>query len=88
MAALQTVTTGQVQYAGIVPISPDGAIQQIQWMGSTDAGCVTIASRNCEFSTVVQAWKERAANVALRDIVRSKGGVVNPKQPKVPGRTR
>jgi hypothetical protein len=49
-AAFQTLVTSQVEYAGLVPISPDGAIQQVQWSGGL-SGCVTRASRNSEFSS-------------------------------------
>jgi hypothetical protein len=65
-AAFQTLETGQVEYAGVVPISPDGAIQQVEWRGGT-AGCVTRASRNSEFSLVVPPWHERRAAERRRD---------------------
>ena len=57
-AEFQTLETGLVEYAGIVPINPDGAIQQIEWSGGL-SGAVTRASRNNEFSLVVPAWHER-----------------------------
>ena len=47
-----------VEYAGIVPISPDGAIVQVQWTGGA-AGGLTRAGRNSEFSLTVPSWNER-----------------------------
>ncbi|HLJ10987.1 MAG TPA: hypothetical protein VKU82_07355 [Planctomycetaceae bacterium] len=57
-AEFETLETDQVEYAGIVPISPDGAIQQVEWLGGPGGG-LTRASRNSEFSIVVPASKER-----------------------------
>lgn len=57
-AEFQTLETDVVEYAGVVPISPDGAIQQVEWSGGL-SGCVTRASRNSEFSLVVPPWHER-----------------------------
>ena len=55
-----------VEYAGIVPISPDGAIQQVEWSGGL-SGCVTRASRNSEFSLVVAPYHERRQAERRRD---------------------
>ena len=54
----ETLETDVTEYAGIVPISPDGAIQQVEWSGGL-SGCVTRASRNSEFSVTVPPWHER-----------------------------
>lgn len=59
-AEFQTLLTGYMEYAGITPISPDGAIQQVEWRGGLSGG-TTRASRNSEFSLVVPSWKERRA---------------------------
>jgi hypothetical protein len=86
-AGFQTLETGVVEYAGVVPISPDGAIQQVEWSGGL-AGCVTRASRNSEFSLVVPPFPERrqaerrrdqprvspASAAALREVRERKGG--------------
>lgn len=72
---LQTLQMAQLQYAGIVPISPDGAIQQVQWTGGL-GGAITIASRNSEFSATVPPWKERAAAVLQRQQSAAARGVV------------
>ncbi len=49
---------GDIQYAGLVPISPDGAIQQVTFdVGRR--GTTTRASRNREHSNIVTPWKER-----------------------------
>ncbi|HEY3966797.1 MAG TPA: hypothetical protein VGM05_19700 [Planctomycetaceae bacterium] len=50
--AYETRITDFVEYAGIVPINPDGAISQIQWLAGA-GGAVTRASRNNEFSLSV-----------------------------------
>lgn len=64
-AEFQTLQTSDAEYAGLIPISPDGAIRQIAWSGGPN-GAVTRASRNQEFSTLVPAWKERRAIEANR----------------------
>lgn len=45
-------------YAGLVAISPDGAIQQVSW-NITENGTTTRAGRNTEFSSVVPPYKQR-----------------------------
>lgn len=65
-AEFETLATDEVEYAGIVPISPDGAIQQVQWSGSP-SGAVTRASRNNEFSLVIPPWHERRHAERRRD---------------------
>lgn len=61
----QVLTSADVEYAGIVPISPDGAIQQVAWSG-TPQGAVTRASRNQEFSILIPSWRERRATETNR----------------------
>jgi hypothetical protein len=61
----QVLTSADVEYAGIVPISPDGAIQQVAWSGSPQ-GAVTRASRNQEFSILIPSWRERRATETNR----------------------
>ena len=75
-AELQTLRQGNVTYAGIIPISPDGTIQQVAWASGPD-GAVTQAGYNSEFSLVVPSWAERrqierarAYNAAGRKIAR------------------
>jgi hypothetical protein len=53
--AYETRLTDFVEYAGIVPISPDGAISQVNWSASA-AGAVTRAGRNSEFSLAVPPY--------------------------------
>lgn len=65
LAALETRETAQAEYAGIVPISPDGAIYQVVWSGSPD-GAVTHAGRLVEFATSVPAYAERQSLHAER----------------------
>lgn len=59
-AEFQTFETAQVEYAGLVPIAPDGAIHQIVWSGGPH-GAITRAGRNQEFSSLVPGWNERRA---------------------------
>jgi hypothetical protein len=47
-----------VEYAGLVPINPDGAISQVHWSGGP-AGTVTRAGRNSEFSLTVPTFADR-----------------------------
>ena len=65
LAQFQVLATADVEYAGIVPIPLDGAIQQVVWSGSPQ-GAVTRASRNQEFSIMVPSWKERRASETNR----------------------
>ncbi len=65
-AGFQTLETDVVEYAGVVPISPDGAIQQVEWSGGL-SGCVTRASQNSEFSLVVPPFHERRQAERDRD---------------------
>lgn len=54
----QIEQTADLTYAGLLPISPDGAIQQVTWQ-SGPQGCYTRASRNSEHSRIVPSYKER-----------------------------
>jgi hypothetical protein len=67
-AEFQTLETAQVEYAGLVPIAPDGAIHQIVWSGGP-RGAVTRAGRNQEFSAFVPGWNERRARETSRRAV-------------------
>lgn len=58
LTAYQTLQTSDAEYAGLIPISPDGAIHQVAWSGGPQ-GAVTRAGRNQEFSTLVPPWKTR-----------------------------
>lgn len=54
----QTTITNEITYGGIVPISPDGAIQQVTWsVGNGPA--TTQASRNSEHALYVPPFAER-----------------------------
>ncbi|MBS0263892.1 MAG: hypothetical protein JSS02_18280 [Planctomycetes bacterium] len=61
-ALYETRLTDFVEYAGLVPISPDGAITQVQW-SATERGAVTRASRNSEFSLVAGMSRVSACTV-------------------------
>lgn len=58
LARFDVVVTTNVELRGIVPISPDGAIQQVTWKGGF-GGATTTASRNNEWSTEVMPFEER-----------------------------
>ncbi len=49
-----------VEYAGLLPISPDGAIQQVSWQVGPGSA-KTRASRNTEFDVVLPDYKQRRA---------------------------
>jgi len=51
-AEWMTRETADVEYAGLLPISPDGAIAQVEWRVGPE-GATTRASRNAEFATSV-----------------------------------
>jgi hypothetical protein len=55
----QTPTPQQITYAGLLPISPDGAIQQVTWSVSSSSGATTRASRNNEFDYHIPPFRER-----------------------------
>lgn len=61
----QSPETAQVEYNGILAISPDGAISQVEWAGS-ESGCTTKASRNTEFSLVVPSYQQRREITRVR----------------------
>lgn len=68
-AGFETLETDFVEYAGIIPIGPDGAIQQVEWTGGP-TGALTRASRNSEFSLVVPSDPERRRAERARGAVR------------------
>lgn len=53
-----TTPTNDIQYAGLLAINPDGAIQQVTWNVGPE-GATTRASRNAEFNLAVPSYKER-----------------------------
>lgn len=67
--ALRPEPSTDIQYAGIVPISPDGAIQQVSFkVGRGPA--VTRASRNIEFDLNVPSYKERRRREKVAELAR------------------
>lgn len=50
--------SADMEYAGIIPINPDGAIQQVSWSVGPH-GATTRASRNSEFALYVPGYEER-----------------------------
>jgi hypothetical protein len=59
MLEYQTTFPQDTTYGGIVPISPDGAIQQVSWTVGVQGGAITRASRNSEFSLHTVPYRER-----------------------------
>ncbi len=53
-------------YAGIYPIEPDGAIQQVTWSVGGGQPATTRASRNTEHATYLPSFPERRRNEDLR----------------------
>ena len=64
--AYQTRSPRSISYAGLVPINPDGAIQQVSWSVAEGQGATTRASRMQEFSLVVPPYKERRMYEKMR----------------------
>jgi hypothetical protein len=62
----QTPLPQDLAYAGLWPISPDGAIQQVGWSVGPE-GATTRASRNSEFSTAVPLYQTRRFFEQLRN---------------------
>lgn len=58
-AQYQTLRQGNSRYAGIVAVSPDGAIHQVQWSGGVGSPAYTHASLNSESSLIVPSQAER-----------------------------
>lgn len=59
MAAKYQTTAAQVQtWNGIVPVDPDGVVQQVSW-SIGPAGIYTTAGTNSEFSTYLPAYSAR-----------------------------
>lgn len=55
----ETASPLEVTYDGIIPINPDGAIQQITWEVVEGQGATTRASRNDEHEYRLPSYKER-----------------------------
>jgi hypothetical protein len=55
----QTAPATDVQYAGIVRIEPDGAIQQVTWHVGGGSEATTRASRNAEHSLYSPSYEEK-----------------------------
>lgn len=53
-------------YAGVVPIEPNGAIQQVTWSVGGGQPATTRASRNTEHSTYLPSYPERRRNETFR----------------------
>jgi hypothetical protein len=62
----QTPLPQDLAYAGLWPISPDGAIQQVGWSVGPE-GATTRASRNSEFSTAVPLYQTRRLFEQIRN---------------------
>jgi hypothetical protein len=63
----QTPRSRDITYAGLLPINPDGSIQQVSWSVAQGEGAITRASHNTEYSTTVPSFKERRMLERLRD---------------------
>lgn len=67
--ALEADPATDIQYGGIVPISPDGAIQQVSF--SVGGGpATTRASRNVEHDLAVPTWEERRRREKIAELDR------------------
>lgn len=70
--AYQGVETDEREYPGILPIDPDGAIQQVGWTvrTGTNGGAFTTASRNSEYSLAVPTYKESKRIAAAQEALK------------------
>lgn len=60
MLKFQVFPSDTKEYNGLVPIPLDGAIQQVTYnVTGSEAGTFTVASQNCEHSTVYPRYPER-----------------------------
>ena len=59
LASYQAKASQERSYAGLVPINPDGAIQQVTFSAVEGQGCTTRASRNNEYHLAIPNYKER-----------------------------
>lgn len=59
LASYQAKATQERSYAGLVPINPDGAIQQLTLSAVEGQGCTTRASRNNEYHLAIPNYTER-----------------------------
>ncbi|HEY3788417.1 MAG TPA: hypothetical protein VGL71_06150 [Urbifossiella sp.] len=76
-------TSGRT-YSGIIPFSPDGAIQQMTWSVGGGRPATTVASRNTEHNVFVPNYPERRRKEQILNFFRKadagvgRGGPVNP----------
>lgn len=61
----QTTQPHERAWAGIIPLSPDGAIEQVSWQVSK-AGAVTRASRHTEHDVTIPSYEERQSAILLQ----------------------
>lgn len=59
LAEYQVQEAGSITYAGLLPISPDGAIRQVTWTITDNGFAFTRASRNREELLVTPSYEER-----------------------------
>lgn len=64
-AAYQTPLPQEIAYAGLIELSPDGAIQQVTW-SIGPGGTTSRASRNDEFTVVAPSFEQRRVQERLR----------------------
>jgi len=57
----------EITYAGLIPISTDGAIQQVTWSVSNTSGATTHVCRNDEFHPYVPPFRERRVYEQVRN---------------------
>jgi hypothetical protein len=70
VAEYQTPVGQTIQYAGLMPIQLDGAIQQVTWSISS-RGTITVASRNSEQRANTIPYTRRREQEKLRSISQS-----------------
>ncbi len=78
----QTPQSGERQYNGVIPVYPDGAIQQVSWIVDVNSGADTVASRNSEHFIYAPQYPERLRWEYLGAMLNGPGGM--PGQAGVP----
>ena len=69
LQTFETRETETAEFAGIILIEPDGAMQQITWVGGDGGGKTTI-SRNMEHDHKVPSYAERTAIVKNKKLLK------------------
>ena len=68
----EATQAGSITYAGLIPISPDGAIRQVTWTITEEGFAITRASRNREELLVTPSYEERRLYERLHQVLQER----------------